>query len=68
MSNGSQTDRLELPPEAEPALDFIDAIVAKFTKEIDELKAEVADLKEASRKLLKVEKWSPEGDDVALRN
>ena len=22
----------------------------------------------ASRKLLKVEKWSPEGDDVALRN
>ena len=45
MSNGSQADRLELPPEAEPALDFIEAIVAKFTKEIDELKAEVADLK-----------------------
>jgi hypothetical protein len=24
--------------------------------------------KEASQQLLKVEKWSPEGDDVALRN
>ena len=45
MSTGPKSERLELPPEAEPARDFIEAIFAKFTKEIDELKAEVADLK-----------------------
>ena len=45
MSTGPKSERLELPPEAERARDFIEAIFAKFTKGIDELKAEVADLK-----------------------
>jgi transposase len=46
MSNGPKSDRLELPPEAEPARDFIEALVAKFTKRIDELEAKVADLQQ----------------------
>ena len=44
MSNGLNNERLELPPEAEPARDFIEALVAKFTKRIDELEAKVSDI------------------------
>ena len=46
MSNGLNNERLELPPEAEPARDFIEALVAKFTKRIDELEAKVSDLQQ----------------------
>ena len=30
--------RLELPPEAEPARDFIEALVTRFESQIEELK------------------------------
>ena len=46
MSKSPKSKRLELPPEAEPARDFIEALVAKFTKRIDELEAKVADLQQ----------------------
>jgi transposase len=46
MSNVRNNERLELPPEAEPARDFIEALVSKFTKRIDELEAKVGDLQQ----------------------
>ncbi len=65
MSNIPKFERLELPPEAEPARDFIEAMFAKFTKEIDELKAEVADLTNqlASKKTTSRNSSKPPGSE-----
>lgn len=65
MSNGPKSERLELPPEAEPARDFIEAMFAKFTKEIDELKAEVADLRSqlAAKKTTSRNSSKPSGSE-----
>ena len=46
MSNVRNNKRLELPPEAEPVRDFIEALVSKLTKRIDELEIKAADLQQ----------------------
>lgn len=46
MSDSDSLPRLELPPEAEPAREFIEAIVGKFTRQIAKLEAKVADLEQ----------------------
>jgi len=46
MSSGPELERLELSPKADPARDFIEALVAKFAKRIDVLGAKVADLQQ----------------------
>ena len=38
--------RLELPPEAEPARDFTEALVARYESQIEELKQQVQSLSE----------------------
>ena len=43
--------RIELPPEAEPARDFIEALVARYEKRIDELTKQVESLTEQVQKL-----------------
>jgi len=43
--------RLELPPEAEPARDFIEALVARYESQIEELKQQVQSLSEQVRSL-----------------
>lgn len=43
--------RIELPPEAEPARDFIEALVAKYEKRIAELEKQVNALTEQIQKL-----------------
>ena len=43
--------RLELPPEAEPARDFIEALVARYESQIKELKQQVQSLSEQVQSL-----------------
>ncbi len=43
--------RLELPPEAEPARDFIEALVARYESQIEELKQQVQSLSEQVQSL-----------------
>ena len=43
--------RIELPPEAEPARDFIEALVARCEKRIDELEKQVKELTNQVQKL-----------------
>ena len=43
--------RIELPPEAEPARDFIEALVARYEKRIDELEKRVKELTDQVQKL-----------------
>ncbi|WP_153559491.1 IS66 family transposase, partial [Roseimaritima sediminicola] len=43
--------RIELPPEAEPARDFIEALVARYEKRIDELERQVKSLTDKVQKL-----------------
>jgi len=43
--------RIELPPEAEPARDFIEALVARYEKRIDELEQQVRSLTDQVQKL-----------------
>ena len=43
--------RIELPPEAEPARDFIEALVARYEKRIEELEQQVISLTEQVQKL-----------------
>jgi len=43
--------RIELPPEAEPARDFVEALVARYEKRIDELERQVKTLTEQVQKL-----------------
>ncbi|MFG0261816.1 MAG: transposase [Novipirellula sp. JB048] len=43
--------RIELPPEAEPARDFIEALVARYEKRIDELEKQVKSLTDQVQKL-----------------
>lgn len=43
--------RIELPPEAEPARDFIEALVARYEKRIHELEQQVQSLTEQLQKL-----------------
>ena len=45
------SDHLELPPEAEPARAFIEAIVARYEKRIEELEQEVRELRDQVEKL-----------------
>jgi len=65
MSSKAQPDRLELPPEAEPAREFIEAIVGKFTKRIAELEAKVADLERqlAAKKTTSRNSSKPSGSE-----
>ena len=65
MSNGPKSERLELPPEAEPVRDFIEATFAKFTKRIDELEAKVADLQQqlAAKKITSRNSSKPSGSE-----
>ena len=43
--------KIELPPEAEPARDFIEALVARYERRIAELEKQVKDLTDQVRKL-----------------
>ena len=43
--------RLELPPKAEPARDFIEALVPRYESQIEELKQHVQSLREQVRSL-----------------
>lgn len=43
--------RLKLPPEAEPARDFIEALVARYESQIEELKQQVQSLSEQVQSL-----------------
>ena len=51
MSESQKRARIELPPEAEPARDFIEALVDRHEKRIAELEAKVADLTQKLEKL-----------------
>ena len=52
--------RLELPPEAEPARDFIEALVARYESQIEELKQQVQSLSEQVQSLTeRLQKPSP---------
>ena len=42
----SQKHRLELPPQAVPARDFIEDLVARYESQIEELKQQVPSLSE----------------------
>lgn len=49
MSNG--LSKIDFPPEAEPARDFIEALAARYEKRIAELEKQVKDLTEQLQKL-----------------
>lgn len=47
----SKPSKIELPPEAEPARDFIEALIARYETQIAELKQQVKSLSEQVQKL-----------------
>ena len=51
MSESQKRARIELPPEAEPARGFIEALVDRYEKRVGELEANVADLTQKLKKL-----------------
>ena len=58
--------RLELPPEAETARDFIEALVARYKSQIDELKQEVQTLSEQVQSPTeRLQKLNPRNSSVA---
>jgi transposase len=57
--------RLELPPEAEPARDFIEALVARYESQIEELKQQVRMLSEQFQSLTdRLQKPNPRNSSV----
>ena len=55
--------RIELPPEAEPARDFIEILVADYEKQIDVLKRELESLGEKVLKLTPRNSSTPPGNE-----
>ena len=55
--------RIELLPEAEPARDFIEAMVARYEKRIDELEKQVLSLTDQLQKLVPRKSSAPPSAD-----
>jgi transposase len=57
--------RLELPPEAEPARDFIEALVARYESQVMELKQQVQSLTKQFKSLTEqIQKPNPRNSSV----